>query len=69
VDFVVYRYGEFVLLNPTTSGLNIILWGAAPVMLLIGLGVGWGAMRRRPTVADADLTDAEKQRLKEILDQ
>jgi cytochrome c-type biogenesis protein CcmH len=69
VDFVVYRYGEFVLLNPTTSGLNIILWGAAPVMLLIGLGVGWGAMRRRPTVADADLTDAEKQRLEEILDQ
>ena len=69
VDFVVYRYGEFVLLNPTTSGLNIILWGAAPVMLLIGLGVGWGAMRRRSAVADADLTDAEKQRLKEILDQ
>lgn len=70
VDFVVYRYGEFVLLNPAVTGVNMILWGAAPAMLLVGLGVGWSALRRRPSSqSDVTLTDEEKQRLQEILDQ
>ena len=70
VDYVVFRYGEFVLLTPAMSGVNMILWGAAPAMLLIGLGVGWGAMRRRPAShADATLSEDEKRRLQEILDQ
>ena len=37
VDYVVDRYGEFVLLKPTLAGSNLVLWSAGPVMLLIGL--------------------------------
>ncbi|MBO6853937.1 MAG: cytochrome c-type biogenesis protein CcmH [Marivivens sp.] len=70
VDFIVARYGEFVLLKPDAGGANIILWLAAPGMLLIALGVGWGTIRRRAQARAEEpdsLSDAEKKRLQEIL--
>jgi len=66
VDYIVARYGEFVLLRPDAQGANLILWLAAPALLLVALGVGWGAIRRRP-VQDDTLTDAEKADLDKIL--
>ena len=66
VDFMVARYGEYVLLRPDTRGVNLILWLAAPVLLLIALGVGFMTIRARKPVPDA-LTDAEKAELDKIL--
>ena len=66
VDFLVARYGEFVLLRPDTSGVNVVLWYAAPVMLLIALGIGWSVIRR-PAAAPDDLSEAEKAELQKIL--
>src|SRR5450432_2475936 len=37
VDFMVARYGEFVLLKPTVSWHNAILWGAPLTILIAGL--------------------------------
>lgn len=66
VDFMVARYGEFVLLRPDTSGANLILWLSAPVLLLIALGIGWATVRARKP-APAALTEAEEQELEKIL--
>lgn len=66
VDFIVARYGEFVLLRPDTSGANLILWIAAPTMLLVALGIGWTAIRRKRTPPTA-LSDEEKAELEKIL--
>lgn len=66
VDFMVARYGEYVLLRPDTRGANLILWLAAPALLLIALGVGWVTIRRR-NIATDPLTEAEKAELDEIL--
>lgn len=66
VDFLVARYGEFVLLRPDTSGINVVLWYAAPVMLLIALGIGWTVIRR-PATAPDDLSESEKAELQKIL--
>jgi len=30
VQYIVDRYGEYVLLNPTTTGSNLVLWLAGP---------------------------------------
>ncbi|WP_145103046.1 cytochrome c-type biogenesis protein [Cereibacter sediminicola] len=70
VDFVVDRYGEYVLLNPTTGGANLILWIAGPAMLVGGLGLAALYLRRRraaPEPAAAALSDEERARLAEIL--
>ena len=66
VDFMVSRYGEYVLLRPDARGANLILWLAAPGLLLIALGVGWATIRRRNIPTEA-LTEAEKAELDEIL--
>ncbi len=70
VEFVVDRYGEYVLLNPTTGGANLILWIAGPAMLAGGLGLAALYLRRRrtaPDAASAALSDEEQARLAEIL--
>ncbi|MCE6961626.1 cytochrome c-type biogenesis protein CcmH [Cereibacter sphaeroides] len=70
MDFVVDRYGEYVLLNPTTGGANLILWIAGPAMLTAGLGIAALYLRRRrnaPEPEAARLSEDEKARLAEIL--
>ncbi|MDG1936141.1 MAG: cytochrome c-type biogenesis protein CcmH [Paracoccaceae bacterium] len=70
-DFVVRRYGEFVLLAPSTSGANIVLWIAAPAMLWIGLMFGIFFIRSRSKFAghkqDRPLDSSEKAELEKIL--
>lgn len=66
VDFLVARFGEFILLNPDRQGANLILWAAAPAMLLIALLVGWLTIRRRAP-AEQQLTEAEQAELERIL--
>lgn len=70
MSFIVDRYGEYVLLNPTTSGSNLILWVAGPAMLLGGGAIAALYIRRRAQAGEAtppDLTEAERARLAEIL--
>lgn len=70
IAYIVDRYGEYVLLNPTLKGANLILWIAGPFMLVLGGGIAFAYVRRRrglnePT-AEA-LTADEEKRLAEIL--
>ncbi len=66
VAFIVARYGEFVLLSPPATGVNLILWLAAPGMLIAALGIGWATLRRK-LPADDTLTPEEQARVQEIL--
>ncbi len=66
VAAIVARFGEFILLRPDASGANLILWLAAPAMLLLAMGIGIAAQRRRAP-DDATLTVAEQARLDDIL--
>lgn len=69
VAFIVDRYGEYVLLNPPRTGSNLVLWAAGPVLLLAGLAIaGAYVLRRRPEMAEDDLSEAEKDRLTQLLD-
>lgn len=69
VAFIVDRYGEFVLLSPTTGGANLILWWAGPAMLVTGLGICGLYLRRRRMAPEPDraLSDSETAQLAEIL--
>lgn len=67
VEFVVARYGDFVLLRPPVKPTTYVLWfGPALILLLAGLGAG-AFLRRRRTIVAEPLTDAEDKRLKSIL--
>ena len=64
------RYGEFVLMDPPKTGSTLLLWLAAPTMLLLALGGAAFYLRGRSR-ADASsegLSEAEKVRLRQILE-
>ncbi len=67
INYLVARYGEYILLTPTVTGANWILWLAAPGLLIVALGVGWTTIRRKPEATDPTLTDDEKAALDKIL--
>jgi cytochrome c-type biogenesis protein CcmH len=70
LDFLVARYGEFVLLKPPLSWRTAILWGLPPALLLGGIALlMFAAARRRGRAQEPapNLTAAEQARLKKIL--
>lgn len=68
IEAVVARYGEYVLLKPDASGFNLVLWLAAPGLLLIAGGVAFVTIRRRAGSSETTLSDEEEARLRELLD-
>ena len=66
LDFLVARYGEFVLLKPPLQLQTLLLWSAAPVVLLCGAIALVVAARRRRTVSaspEAALSGDEERRI------
>jgi len=70
IDFVVDRYGEFVLLKPRFNAQTAFLWGFPVFILLIGGVALIFAFRRRSAVVEVQkpLSDSEKAQLSRLLD-
>jgi len=76
LDFLVARYGEFVLLRPPFNWHTALLWLLGPLALLVA-GFGLIRMARRPLpqrtgpgeVGVAPLTESEAQRVRELLEE
>ena len=49
LDYLVARYGEFVLLKPRFELQNLLLWGLPPFALVAGMIALYLTARRRPT--------------------
>lgn len=67
IDFVVSRYGEFVLLKPRFNVRNALLWSVPVILLLAGGGFLFVSARRRQRPAGGTLTDAENEALNKLL--
>ena len=70
LKFIVDRYGEFVLLNPSSNGSNLILWLSGPLMLLIALIISFSFIKanqklKRNTIIG--LSYEEKRELEKII--
>lgn len=69
LDYLVARYGEFVLLKPRLGMHTLVLWAIGPALLLIGLISIFFIRKSRASVAiaDRDLTDEEKATVDRLL--
>ena len=73
IDFLVARYGEFVLLKPRLNEHTLLLWLTPPLALLLGGFALWRLGRRKANPAagggdsTAGLTSDEQARLKRLL--
>jgi cytochrome c-type biogenesis protein CcmH len=62
IDFLVSRYGEFVLLKPRLEWRTVLLWGVPPGMLAIGAAALFWLWRRREVPSEPAALDAAEQR-------
>ena len=69
VDYMVARYGDFVLYKPPVKATTVILWVGPFVLLAGGLGLLFFKLRKRMRQAQAaeTLTDDEQQRAASLL--
>ncbi|MCZ4271136.1 cytochrome c-type biogenesis protein [Maritalea porphyrae] len=66
MEFVVARYGEFVLLKPVFAGHNLVLWLTAPILFLIGAIALFSVLRNRQPKPNA-LSPQEEAALAQLL--
>ncbi len=70
VDYMVKRYGDFVLYRPPVKATTILLWVGPFLLLLIGLTILVVNLRKRTALVkdDGELSSEENQRLKALLE-
>jgi cytochrome c-type biogenesis protein CcmH len=69
MEYIVSRYGDFVLLKPPVAFNTLMLWGMPVLLLLIGGAMIYRqASRRRLSPAVAPLSASEEKQLRDILD-
>lgn len=66
-DYLVQRYGDFVLLKPPFNASTLILWGTPALVLLAALGVTFSRIRSRKKAPVAALTAEEKAALDRLV--
>ena len=68
VDFMVERYGDFVLYRPPLKGTTLFLWFGPPLLLLLGIVVLFRYLRaRRQRVEQQPLSAVERRDAEALL--
>ncbi|MCW2308915.1 cytochrome c-type biogenesis protein CcmF [Rhodobium gokarnense] len=66
-QYVVARYGDYVLLQPPVKPLTYVLWVAPALFLVLALLLGQRVLAAQTRAGAPGLSDAERARAKEIL--
>ena len=69
IDYMVQRYGDFVLYRPPVKMTTLLLWGGPFVLFAGGLGVLFVNLRRRRAFAAAPLSAAEHDAALHLLEE
>jgi cytochrome c-type biogenesis protein CcmH len=70
IDYLVSRYGDFVLYDPPVKTSTLVLWYGPFALLLIGAGVlVYQLRRRRSQIAEPQISAEDSRRAAELLDQ
>ena len=67
-EYMVTRYGDFVLYRPPVKGVTLLLWAGPAVLVGIGLLILWHSLRRRRDAQPAALSPQEQARLDALLE-
>ena len=68
IDYLVARYGDFVLYRPPLKASTLLLWSGPAILLLLGIGFLTRTLtRRRAHLVKTPLSDAARARAQELL--
>jgi cytochrome c-type biogenesis protein CcmH len=68
IDWMVNRYGDFVLYKPPLQRNTLLLWGGPFIILLVGIGVLVRFIRRRPSTTEHLLTEEQRRKAEALLE-
>ncbi len=70
VDYLVSRYGDFVLYDPPVKKYTLVLWYGPFVLLLLGGGILFYQLRKRKSqISETELSDEDAQRAAALLNE
>lgn len=67
VDFMVERYGDFVLYRPPFKMKTLLLWVGPPLFLFLSLFFLVKFLRDRPKTAEIDLDKKQRESVRDLL--
>lgn len=68
IDYLVARYGDFVLYDPPMRRYTLLLWFGPFVLLLVGIGVlVYQLRKRRAIIPEVQLSAEAQQRVADLL--
>ena len=67
VDFLVARYGDFVLYEPPVKPSTYIIWYGPFVLLALGIFMLFRTLKQRRRLREPEFSTEEQQRLKQLL--
>ncbi len=67
MEFMVQRYGDFVLYRPPVKNTTWLLWGGPFVLLVVGLALLIVRLRKMGGLAEAELSEDEHQQAARLL--
>ena len=68
VDFMVTRYGDFVMYRPPVKSTTLLLWFGPVVLFLIALSIVIVFYRKQKQKNEIEITEQQKQRAHSLLD-
>jgi len=70
IDFLVERYGDFVLYNPPMKPTTVLLWFGPLIMFLIGTLILVKYLKgRRVQIEDVNLSETDQRKIAALLDE
>ncbi|HEU0290139.1 MAG TPA: cytochrome c-type biogenesis protein [Burkholderiales bacterium] len=67
VDFMVARYGDFVLYRPPLKATTVLLWAGPLLLLIAGIAILYHRLARRRGEPQLELSGAERSRAQSLL--
>jgi len=68
IDFMVARYGDFVLYRPPLKATTVLLWAGPLLLLIAGIAILYRRLARRRGEPQPELSGAERSRAQSLLD-
>ena len=68
MEFMVTRYGDFVLYRPQFNSMTFLLWVGPFIIFIIGLYFLISFIRQRKKMVVTELSNTDKEKLKQLLD-
>ncbi len=68
VDYMVKRYGDFVLYRPPVKFSTALLWFGPFILLFLGIALLIATLRKRKESTNKPLSDSQHKRVSELLD-